>query len=218
MPSAASGPDAARRLGVLGGTFDPPHIGHLILADQCRRALGLERVLVVPAGHPPHKPTAGLTSFSRRVEMARLAFPEDEGFGIETLEGERDGPSYTVETLQELRRAGGAGIRLWLLMGSDSLEELETWKAPERIVALCRLAVYGRPGSETAHRQSPWTTQVDPVTGPLVELSSTQLREMARAGRSLRYLVPAAVASYIRRNNLYGAPRSGAQSPQGDRR
>ncbi|MBU1700518.1 MAG: nicotinate-nucleotide adenylyltransferase [Candidatus Eisenbacteria bacterium] len=191
------------RLGILGGTFDPPHIGHLILADQCRQALRLDSLLILPAGMPPHKNPDHITPFQHRAAMARLAFPESEGYAIEPLEGERKGPSYTVETLRALYARGGGRCSFWLLMGSDSMAELETWKEPEAIVSFCRLGVYGRPLYHIDGLKKQWLAHVDSVEGPLVDISSTQIRQMVRAGKSLNFLVPERVRKYILTHGLY---------------
>jgi nicotinate-nucleotide adenylyltransferase len=196
--------DRNSRLGILGGTFDPPHIGHLILADQCRQSLNLDRILVFPAGTPPHKDPRSISPFGHRLAMAGLAFADTDVYSVEEAEGDRAGPSYTVETLQALDAARGGKARLWLLLGGDSLAEMETWKDPEMILRLCRLGVYGRPDYSTEGVREEWRARVDPVPGPQIDLSSTMIREMARTGRSLEYLVPEAVRDYIRVHALYG--------------
>jgi nicotinate-nucleotide adenylyltransferase len=189
----------ARRLGLLGGTFDPPHVGHLVLAEQCRHALHLDQVLVVVTGRPPHK--GSLSSFHHRLEMARRAFEDNPLFRVDSMEGEREGASYTIDTLRLLRDRHGDTVLFWLLMGSDSLQEFETWRSPEEIVKLCRIGVYARPGFEAMG--SEWSAHVDPVEGPTLDISSTQLRQWACRGRSLRYLVPEAVERYVRAGGLY---------------
>jgi nicotinate-nucleotide adenylyltransferase len=198
----------AERIGILGGTFDPPHVGHLVLAEQCRQALGLDRVLVLPAGQPPHKRPEQVHPFALRLEMARRAFPAPE-FQVDPMEGERAGPSYTVDSLRALRARWGPGPRFWLLMGSDSLEEMETWRNPEEIVRLCRLGVYGRPGYETGPRSRRWMPHVDRVEGPLLDISSSHLREMVARGRSIRFLVPDPVWEFIRERGLYAGDGGG---------
>lgn len=188
-----------RRIGLLGGTFDPPHVGHLVLAEQCRHVLALDQVLVVVTGRPPHK--GPLTSFHHRFEMARLAFEGNSALHVDSTEGEREGASYTIDTLRALRDRFGEGVGFWLLMGSDSLQEFDTWRKPEEIVRLSRIAVYARPGHAAAG--SKWSAHSDQVDGPLLDVSSTELRRWVRLGRSLLYLVPDAVRDYIGAQRLY---------------
>jgi nicotinate-nucleotide adenylyltransferase len=133
--------------------------------------------------------------------MARRAFEDNPAFRVDPMEGERKGASYTIDTLHLLHNRHGDAVLFWLLMGSDSLQEFETWRNPEEIVRLCRLGVYTRPGFEVP--DSKWSAYVDPVEGPTLDISSTQLRQWARQGRSLHYLVPDAVESYIRAGKLY---------------
>jgi nicotinate-nucleotide adenylyltransferase len=195
------------RLGLLGGTFDPPHIGHLVIAQQCRHVLDLDEIHVIVTGHPPHKESTALTPFRHRFEMARRAFGEDPGFLVDPLEGEREGATYTVQTLRAVRKRHGEDPDYWLILGSDSLMELDTWKDPDEIVRLCRLAVYLRPGYEEGRDFERWRPHVDVVDGPLIDVSSTQLRGWIHQGRSARYLVSDAVLDYIRAEGLYAAPR-----------
>jgi nicotinate-nucleotide adenylyltransferase len=195
------------RLGVFGGTFDPPHLGHLALAEWAREQLGLSRVLFVPAGQPPHKRGRRVTPARHRLAMTRLAVRGHPAFAVSAIEARRRGPSFTVETLRALRRRFPRA-ELWLLVGADSLNELHTWRAPQEIVALSRLAVAARPGARrapaSAGRRPPRAVRLE---NPGIAVSSSALRSRSAAGASLRYLVPDAVAAYIRRHRLY---RSGA--------
>ena len=195
------------RIGVLGGTFDPPHLGHLALAERARDELGLSRVLFVPAADPPHKRTRSKSALSHRLAMTRLAVRGIEGFAVSDVEARRSGPSYTIETLHELQRRHPAA-ELWLLLGEDSLRDLPSWREPEAIVALARVAVAPRPGSpakpgstrtlaKLAARRIAW------LRAPALDISSSDLRARARRGSSLRILVPDAVVEYVRRHRLY---------------
>lgn len=189
-----------RRVGVFGGTFDPPHLGHLALAEWARDRLRLSRVLFVPAGVPPHKRGRRVTDAAHRLAMTRLAVRGNPSFAVTAIEAERDGPSFTVDTLREVGRRE-PGARLYLVIGEDSLEEFASWRAPGEILSRARLAVAARPGP--ARGPAAGRPPCVWIGSPTLALSSSDLRRRARAGRSLRYLVPDAVIAYIRRHRLY---------------
>jgi nicotinate-nucleotide adenylyltransferase len=197
------------RLGVLGGTFDPPHVGHLILAEEARTRLRLEKVLFVPAGDPWRKASQDVTPAEHRVAMVRLMVVSDPYFEVSTLEVERQGPSYTVDTLEALRRQYGPGLELYFILGEDALYDLPHWKEPGRILSLAWLAIapraYGRTRSraEVEAAVPGLSERVVPLPMPTVDISSTALRKRARAGLSLRFLVPLGVEEYIRHHGLY---------------
>ena len=134
------------RLGLFGGTFDPIHLGHLILAEQCRESCGLDRVWLIVAGSPPHKP-GGRTAVGHRLEMARIAIAGHPAFAVSDIEATRPGPHYSVETLESIRR-DHPGDDLFFLIGADSLADLPTWREPERIAQLATIVVVNRPGLE----------------------------------------------------------------------
>jgi nicotinate-nucleotide adenylyltransferase len=199
------------RIGIFGGTFDPIHLGHLILAEQCREQSALDEVWFVPAARPPHKLDRTLTRFEQRVEMIALAIAGQRAFRIEELEKERAGPSYTADTLDELRRLHPEH-EFWLLIGSDTITDLPMWHAPLRIVEQAGLLVAGRPGHEVPNAErvramlglpEEATLRYRAVESPLVDISSRDLRRRARDGRSLRYMVPRAVECYIAEKRLY---------------
>ncbi len=193
-----------RKIGLFGGTFDPPHVGHLALAEWAREQLGLERVIFMPAGAPPHKRRPDLVSVARRVAMTRLAVRGNPAFVVSAFEARRRGPSYTVDTLRALAREH-AGARLYLILGADSLGEFRTWHEPGGIRALAMLAVAARPGAGRAgggRRPRP-PRGVVWLDNPGFDLSSSAIRARVRAGCSIRYLVPEAVARYIARHRLY---------------
>jgi nicotinate-nucleotide adenylyltransferase len=193
-----------RRLGVFGGTFDPPHHGHLALAEWARVELSLDAVWFVPAGEPPHKRALGSSPAKHRLAMTRLAARGNPAFRVSTLECRRRGPSYTVDTLRALARAN-PGARLHLLMGADTYATFASWREPGAIARAARLVVALRPG---ARRSGGAGRRVTWLANPVLEVSSSALRSLAARGRSLRYLVPDAVARYIARHRLYG-PRRG---------
>jgi nicotinate-nucleotide adenylyltransferase len=202
------------RIGVFGGTFDPVHLGHLVLAEQCREQAQLEQIWFVPAARPPHKQDRSLTAFPQRVEMLALAVAGQPAFVVNDLEKDRPGPSFTADTLQELRRQHPE-VDWHLLMGADCLPDLPHWRDPIRIAELAALVVAARPGwpiwsaeQLRATLQLPASTalRLQMVQVPLVEISSSDIRQRAAAGRSVRYLVPRAVECYLETHRLYQEP------------
>ncbi|MBI3943048.1 MAG: nicotinate-nucleotide adenylyltransferase [Chloroflexi bacterium] len=196
-----------RRVGILGGTFDPIHHGHLVAAQEVYYRLKLDKVYFVPAGHPPHKPQKIITPPEMRVEMVRLAIEHHQGFDISRVDVDRPGPSYTIETLELLKQAW-LETQLHFIMGMDSLSDFLTWHAPERIIALTRLAVVSRPHYEadlqSLEKALPRLVEnIDWVPMPWMEISSTDLQRRVREGAPIRYLVPPAIESYIQEHNLY---------------
>ncbi|PJF35260.1 MAG: nicotinic acid mononucleotide adenylyltransferase [Candidatus Thermofonsia Clade 1 bacterium] len=195
------------RLGVFGGTFDPPHVGHLILAQIARDRLNLERVLFVPAAQPPHKQAQGLTASLHRFAMLQRAIQGNAHFEISRVDMDRQGPHYTSDMLSILR-AQNRGYELFFLMGADSLSELMTWRAPEWIIAQATLAVMRRPNVainlEALEARLPGVRErVVLVDAPLIEISASSIRETVRRGHSIRYQVPDAVLEYIDQQRLY---------------
>jgi len=201
----------ARRLGVLGGTFDPPHYGHLVLAENARAQLDLERVLFVPAGNPPHKPNSALTPASHRVAMVGLAIGDEPAFVLSPIDLGRPGPHYTVDMLAIVQREAPRA-ELYFLIGGDSLAELASWRNPGGIVGQAYLAVMRRPGWQA---DLPALKEAIPeieerlawLDVPRLEISGTDLRRRVGEGLPLRYLVPPAVEEYVRRQRLYERPR-----------
>jgi nicotinate-nucleotide adenylyltransferase len=199
------------KLGVLGGTFDPPHIGHLILAGEARLALGLEQVLFVPAGTPWRKAGQELSPRDDRLAMVRLAVGDDPDFAVSTLEIEREGPSYTVETLATLRDQFGLETEFFFIMGADSLADFPHWHQPQRILELARLAVAERPEREdegvggilAEDLARAMRERVVWLHMPRIDISATAVRDRVRRGLSIRYWVPSAVEEYIRKHRLY---------------
>jgi len=189
------------RLGVLGGTFDPVHIGHLLLGEAAREELALERVLFVPAGRPWRKTGREITPGEQRLEMLRLAVEDNPAFEVVDLELQRAGPSYTAETLAELR-GRYRDAELHLILGEDALADLPNWRDPDRILDMATLVVARRPGVERCGEPPPATRQVW-LSMPPMPVSASDIRDRARNGHSIRYMVPPAVAAYIRDRRLY---------------
>jgi nicotinate-nucleotide adenylyltransferase len=195
---------AGLRIGVLGGTFDPVHRGHLALAGAAREELALDEVLFVPAGQPWRKAGRIVAPAEHRLAMLRLALEGEAGFRVETLELEREGPSYTADTLEALR-AARPDDEMYLILGEDALADLPNWVRPERILALATLAVARRAGvPPTAGEGLPGLRErVVWLKMPLVAVSATEIRECIRRGESIGELVPPAVEAYIRERGLY---------------
>ncbi len=197
----------AVRVGILGGTFDPVHVAHLVLAECAREQLSLDEVLFVPAAEPWRKGDREITPAAHRLEMLKLAIADNTGFGISDIELRRSGPTYTADTLEAL-----AGERLddefWFIVGADALADLPNWHEPEGIVAHARLAVAPREGVDvdTASLGVPGLSdRIDAFSLPLLEISSSDIRARVAAGHSIRYLVPDGVEGYIRDHGLYAA-------------
>jgi nicotinate-nucleotide adenylyltransferase len=200
--------DAGERIGILGGTFDPPHVGHLWLATLAADSLGLQRVLFMPASQPPHKRRRGMSSITERLLMTRLAIGGNPRFELSTLEVGRPGPSYTVDSVEELQRTHG-DARLFLLMAADSLAHIDEWREPDRLLSLIEWAVGPRPGSALPdpaalrRRFAASATRIHLLEGPSLDVSATAIRERVAAGRTIRYLVPQAVEELILEQGLY---------------
>lgn len=214
-PAVAS--PAARAVGILGGTFDPVHLGHLALAHEALAELALERVLFVPNATPPHKPERAVTAAHHRAAMVLLAIEPDPAFELSRIELERTGPSFAVDTVAELAaRASEEGRpEPWFILSAEVLDGFHGWRQPERILELCRLAVAPRLGSEPIDHD--WVARRYPgreerfafLPGPELDIASTTIRERVRQGLSVEALVPAAVEHYILEHGLYrdeGAP------------
>lgn len=187
------------KLGVYGGAFDPPHLGHLVAASDAATALGLDRVIWVPAAvHPFKRGTVG-ASPSLRLEMVRAAIAGDPRFDADGLELEREGPSYTVDTLRALHDRH-PGAELYFLTGAENLRELHLWREPDEVARLARLVVLSR-GGEGVPPDARYPARAVAVTR--VDLSSTEVRRRVKAGETIRYLVPDAVRDLVERHGLY---------------
>ena len=197
-------------IGILGGTFNPPHIGHLVCAQEAIGRLGLDRVLLMPVAVPPHKEIADDPGPDTRAELCRLAIGDDDRFAVSTLEIERGGPSYTVDTLRAIH-ADAPGDELTFIAGGDMARSLPSWREPEAVLRLARMAVAEREGAARADI-------LDAVAGvpgaaerieffamPRIDVSSSLVRRRVAAGEPIRFLVPDAVADHIAANGLYGA-------------
>jgi nicotinate-nucleotide adenylyltransferase len=197
------------KLGVLGGTFNPIHLGHLIVAQDAMEQLCLERVIFIPSATPPHKRYEGNATAAQRLAMLRLAIRDNPQFDADDLEIRRGGTSYSVDTLTELRRRG-VRERFYFIIGADSLRELHRWREVERLVQLCTFVTVPRPGFQPKPVVDP---KLDAATrrrlrqqvlrGHACDIASRDIRSRIAQGKSIRYLVPDAVARYIETHRLY---------------
>lgn len=197
------------RIGIYGGTFDPVHVGHLVLAEQAREQGRLDEVWFMPAGTPPHKFRDDLTPAKHRLAMLEFALAGHESFRILRIELDRRGPSFTVETLEQLHREHPQ--HEWsLLMGADSVHDLPTWREPNRILQLATVIAVNRgdrPAMNLAdladHFSADEILRITPIAMPGIDISSSEIRQRVRSGKSIRFLVPRAVEVYITEHRLY---------------
>jgi nicotinate-nucleotide adenylyltransferase len=196
-------------IGIMGGTFDPIHNGHLAVAEEVRNHLSLAQVLFIPAGQPWLKVDTGISAVEHRVAMTRLAIADKPYFELSTIELEQSGPSYTVETLGQLHTQVSADDELFFILGWDNLGQLPQWKEPARLIKLCKLVAVPRPGyplpdiSALESVIPGLTARLIVMDEPQIDISASEIRKRVAQGLSIRHLVPAAVDDYIRQNGLY---------------
>lgn len=189
-------------IGLFGGSFNPPHLGHLLIAEHMREQFELDQVWWMPAYRPPHKTEVDLASVADRLEMTRLAVEGNPAFVVSDAEVRREGTSYTVETLRTLQ-ADHPEHDFSLLLGGDSFRDFSSWYRPDEILKRVPLLVYRRPGTTPPLVEPAQAGRVRWAEAPLLGISSTEIRARCRAGRSIRYLVPETVRRYIRAHRLY---------------
>lgn len=199
-----------RRIGIMGGTFDPIHYGHLVLAEGVRDSLDLEKILFIPTGDPPHKRDRQVTPARTRLAMVKLAIADNPWFETSDMEVRRPGTSYTVDTLERLRDAYGDACEWYFITGADAIVDILSWKDVERIADLCAFVAAARPGTNKERLRNflddlPGYLQnkVHVIQVPALQISSTDIRRKVSAQRTVRYLLPAAVETYIHRHGLY---------------
>ncbi len=196
-------------IGVLGGTFDPIHNGHIIVAEEARTQLSLAEVLFVPAGQPWLKKDSPILAAEHRVQMVRLAIANEPCFKLSTMEIDRAGPSYTVDTIAELQARLGGGDELFFILGWDSLTQLPLWREPSRLIKMCHLVAVPRPGCPPPDLNSlesiisGLSRSLILLDKPEVDVSATEIRNRVAQGLSIRHLVPEPVDEYIRQHKLY---------------
>ena len=192
------------RIGLFGGSFNPPHVAHLIVAETLREAADLDTILWIPAPSPPHKGEEHLAPFDHRLAMVRSATRKNPNFAVSDMEKQRAGKSYTIDTILELKAANPRD-EYSLLLGGDSMIGFPEWKRPEDIVEEVALVVYPRPGFSPDRVNEAFRSRFLLCEAPLLDLSGTLIRGRLHTDRSIRYLVPDSVRSYIRKHSLYSA-------------
>jgi len=195
-------------LGIFGGTFDPIHIGHLILVEEARYRLGLNQVMLAPAADPPHKRQQGKSPAEHRIRMVELAIADNPHLALSRIDVDRPGPHYTLDMVRLLQAQHGPGVEFFFLMGLDSLVDLPTWHRPAELMQQCRLVAFSRPDADFD-----WTALEAALPGvrqrvgllpmPLMQISSRDLRQRAQQGRPLRYQVLPQIEQYIHEQRLY---------------
>ena len=202
------------KLGILGGTFDPVHLGHLIIAQEAQARLGLDRVLFIPTGQPWMKRGRSISPGEHRVAMVRLAVGDNPRFQVSSMEVDRPGPTYTVETLRALRREATEELEIFFIIGVDSLEGLARWKEPQGVLELCTLVAVSRPG----HREPDVAGhEVRRLPEIQIGIGGSEIRVRVAAGLPIRYWVPPAVEEYIMRHGLYAPAAALSQLGGGSR-
>ena len=198
-----------RRIGLMGGTFDPIHLAHLHIAEESRQAFALDEVRFIPAAQPPHKQGRKIVSAQQRIRMVELAIADNPFFRLDLLEMEMQGPSYSWQTVQEMQRRLGQDADLYFITGSDSINDLPTWNHPKELVAACHFIGTTRPEVPFAEKMlreffgPQLQSRIHELKVPRMEISSTLIRQRIAAGKSIRYLVPEKVADYIEKEGLY---------------
>ena len=202
----------AERMGLFGGSFDPIHFGHLILARSVAEQIGLSRVIFLPSALPPHKPTHRLTHARHRREMVLRAIDGESMLAFSEFDLERCGPTYTIDTVEHFSKALGPGTALHWIIGGDTLSDLITWHRAKELVDACTILTVARPGFTGIDRSTLGSVfsdeqiarlQAGIVATPLIDIAATQIRERIRRGQSIRYLVPESVRRYIEEHQLY---------------
>ncbi|NLK86202.1 MAG: nicotinate-nucleotide adenylyltransferase [Clostridiaceae bacterium] len=198
------------RIGIMGGTFNPIHIGHLIAANDVQEKFGLDKVLFIPSGQPPHKPDSEVTDQEHRFEMVRLAVASNACFEASRIEIDREGYTYTVNTLLELKKRYGEETSFYFIIGADVVPELKSWREFEKVFRLCEFVAVMRSGfsersfySEIQQLEAGYGARIHPVQSRLIDISSTEIRERCMNGASIKYLVHESVEGYILENGLY---------------
>lgn len=199
-----------RKIGISGGTFDPIHYGHLIIAEEAREIYGLEKILFIPSGNPPHKTGCCVTPAKYRYDMVHMAVCDNPHFEVSSIEICREGNSYTMDTLRELRGMYGADADFYFIIGADIIPELTTWRNFEQVFKMCEFAAALRPGynmdnltKEIEFLKDNYGARIHVFDSLLIEISSTMVRDRVRMGRTIKYLVPGSVEEYIREKGLY---------------
>lgn len=200
------------KLGILGGTFNPIHLGHLIIAQTALEKFQLKRVVFIPNGQPHYKKAKGLAPARHRLKMVKLAMADNSFFSVSDIESQRKGPSYSIETLQKLKSLYPATTKFYFIIGADTLSELPLWRDIKKLTQLCHFITIGRPDTVSLNTKR-LTRYLDRsvvadfrryyLARPLIDISSSEIRNRIRKGQSVKYLVPEEIAKYLRRYKLY---------------
>jgi nicotinate-nucleotide adenylyltransferase len=200
----------SKRIGVMGGTFDPIHYGHLVAAEAVRAEFGLDRVIFIPTGNPPHKQHISITGSEHRYLMTVLATSSNPDFEVSRIEVDKSELTYTIDTIKELQRIYGDAADLYFITGADAVLELLTWHKIEELLTLCKFIAVTRPGFDKQALEqkieeitSKYNGEIICLEVPLLAISSTDIRERAGSGKTIKYLVPEAVEEYIGKHGLY---------------
>jgi len=199
------------KIGIMGGTFNPIHNGHLIIAEDVREKCGLDKVLFIPSGQPPHKPDTEVIDARQRYEMVRMAVENNPFFEASRIEVDRNGLTYTINTLQELKKIYGEGADLYFIIGADVVEELTTWREFRQVFQMCEFIAVLRPGYNDSDfenaiekNRKDFGAKIRQVRSRLIDISSSEIRKRCERHESIKYLVPDSVEEYIGRCGLYG--------------
>ncbi len=198
-----------RKIGVMGGTFDPIHIGHLVTAEEVRIEYGLDKVLFIPASNPPHKQDSQVTPAIHRYIMTVMATYSNPYFYVSSIEMERPGPSYTIDTVRELIKQFGDTMDIYFITGADAIQDLPSWEQIDTLLELCHFIAATRPGCLSTLENvikrfgTLGRKRIHRLATPELEISSTDIRERIKKGRSIKYIVPESVENYIYKEGLY---------------
>jgi nicotinate-nucleotide adenylyltransferase len=197
-------------IAIMGGTFDPIHYGHLVTAETVREKYGFERIIFIPSGKPPHKKSVRTTPGIHRYTMVQMATVSNKYFDVSSLEIDREGYTYTIDTIKELRQLLGSGLKISFITGADSIFEIMTWKDAEELLTMCNIIAVTRPGYDrkalakrVVELKSLYNSDIITIDVPAFAISSTDIRKRVQMNMSIKYLLPENVENYILKNNLY---------------
>jgi nicotinate-nucleotide adenylyltransferase len=198
------------KYGIMGGTFDPIHIGHLVIAEEVRSRFKLDKVIFVPAGNPPHKDLGAVTDANHRYIMTLLATMTNPNFEVSSIEIDREGITYTIDTIIAFKEKFTDNVSLYFITGADAIMELDTWKDTEKLLSLCEFIAVSRPGFKSSKMEKvirelekKYSSVIHMLEVPALKVSSTDIRNRIREGRPVKYLLPESVEYYIQKNRLY---------------
>lgn len=191
------------KIGLMGGTFNPIHLGHLKIASKVLDCLGLAKVIFVPSGNPPHKQLKDITDASHRLKMIELAIDRDNRFGVSDMEVKREGKSYTLDTIKQAKALYSADTDVYFITGADMALDLPNWKDPLEILSISHVVAVERPGFSLKKLEESYKNKIITLEGISIDISSTDIRKRIKRGESIKDLVPESVEKYIRDNNLY---------------